>query len=224
MEIQVTFSANAGVCVQSGGYRIWVDALHKEKQPGCSAVSPELFQQVLSSENFSAPNWICVTHCHPDHYSPEMVDGALAKWPSAQLCLPGCKDVRLEDVSLQFIPLPHEGAQYADVLHFGVLIRVGDKTILIPGDCETASPAMAQVIWEQEIDLAILNFPWVTLAKGRTFLTQVLQPTHILLCHLPFAEDDVGGFRASAKRSAQLLPQMDVRLLDQPLQTEIINI
>jgi L-ascorbate metabolism protein UlaG (beta-lactamase superfamily) len=225
-EIKVTLSANAGVAIQIDKHRIWVDALHNEKQAGFSAVTPELYQKILSNDAFQAPSYICVTHCHPDHYSEAMVKEASKRWPTAQLCLPLQKASKVTDgdLELEFIRLPHEGAQYADVLHYGILIGFGGKHILIPGDCETASPVLAQAIGERQIDLAILNFPWVTLSKGRTFLTQCLKPKHILLCHLPFEADDANGFRKSAERNAQLLPQMDVRLLSEPLQTEIVNI
>lgn len=224
-EIKVTLSANAGVAIQIDKHRIWVDALHNEKQAGFSAVTPELYQEILSNAAFQSPDYICVTHCHPDHYSEEMVKEAVKRWPTARLCLPlrGAYKVTDGDLELAFIRLPHEGAQYADVLHYGILIGCGGKHILIPGDCETASPVLSQAIGERQIDLAILNFPWVTLSKGRAFLTQLLKPKQILLCHLPFEADDLGGYRKSAQRNAQLL-EMDVRLLREPLQTEVVNI
>lgn len=225
MEVCVTLSANAGISVQIGKHRIWVDVLHEEKQPGFSAVSPSLYQQVLQSAAFAAPDYICVTHCHPDHYSKTMLENAKKLWPNAQLCLPkqDAYKVKNGELTLEFIRLPHEGAQYADVLHYGVVIGLGEKNILIAGDCETASPALMEAVGDRSIDLAILNFPWATLSKGRAFLTQKLKPKHIILCHLPFEEDDVGGFRESARRNAQLL-DLDVRLLTEPLQMEIVNI
>ena len=67
-EIKVTLSANAGVSIQFDNCRIWVDALHEDKQPGFSAVSQALLSQLLESEAFSAPDYICVTHDHPDHW------------------------------------------------------------------------------------------------------------------------------------------------------------
>ncbi|MBQ9930599.1 MAG: MBL fold metallo-hydrolase [Oscillospiraceae bacterium] len=223
MNVQVTLSANAGVSIQLGSRRIWVDALHEIKQPGFSAVSAALFEKLLVSDAFQAPDYICVTHDHPDHYSQRMVSRACGIWPEAKLCIPQPGNVRDGDLTMEFIRLPHEGAQYADVEHYGIFITAGGKHILLPGDCEVAAPALLQAAGERKIDLAILNFPWVTLARGRAFL-QKLKPGHILLCHLPFAADDVNGFRESAGRNAHLLPDMDVRLLCDPMQTETVNI
>lgn len=235
-EICVTLTANAGVCIEIGKHCIWVDALHQEMQPGFSAVSQKVYQQLLNDPTFAEPAYICATHCHPDHYSGAMVGEAKRLWKNTQLCLPEQEFadqilisgetfvVKKDNLTLEFIRLPHEGAQYAGVKHYGILLSIDGKNILIAGDCETASPILAKAVGDRQIDLAILNFPWVTLSKGRAFVTEALKPKHILLCHLPFAEDDVGGFRASARRNARLLENVDVRLLSEPLQREIINI
>ena len=83
---------------------------------------------------------------------------------------------------------------------------------------------LADAIKGIQIDLAILNFPWITLAKGRNFLTQVMKPKKVLVCHLPYVQDDENGFRQSAQRNAKLLDFADVYLLQEELQTEVINI
>lgn len=236
-KICVTLSANAGVAVHFGGRRIWVDALLDEKEPGFSTLSPQLQREMLKCEAFFKPDYICTTHCHPDHYSQKLMQTAKCLWPQAKLLLP---EPELADqmlisgdrfclkepgITLEFIRLPHEGPQYADVKHYGLLLHADKKHVLIAGDCATASPVLAQALENLPIDLAILNFPWITLAKGREFLTKVLKPKHALICHLPFEEDDTSGYRRSARRNAEVLEnQFDVRLLCDPLQTETIEI
>ena len=236
-KICVTLSANAGIAVHFGGKRIWIDALLDEKEPGFSTLSPQLQQKMLQCEAFQKPDIICATHCHPDHYSRKLMHTAKCLWPQAKLLLPEpefgdqmlingdrfCFDE--PGVALEFIHLPHEGAQYAHVKHYGLIMQAEGKHILIAGDCATASPALAQALENISIDLAILNFPWITLAKGREFLTKVLKPKHLLIGHLPFEEDDTSGYRQSALRNAEhLKDQFDVRLLWDPLQTETIEI
>ncbi|WP_300764260.1 hypothetical protein [uncultured Oscillibacter sp.] len=43
---------------------------------------------------------------------------------------------------------------------------------------------------------------------------------HLLLCHLPFAEDDTNGYLDAAFRAARIIDLPDIRLLTRPLQRE----
>ncbi|MBP3305237.1 MAG: hypothetical protein J6L24_04635 [Oscillospiraceae bacterium] len=235
--VSVTLSANAGVCVAVDGHRIWVDALHEQKQTSFSTLTPDLQKRMLKHQAFFAPEHICFTHCHGDHYSRRLTAAAKTMWPGAKLYLPepeftdqflvSGEEYRQEEngLTLRFIRLPHEGAEYANVKHYGLIISTEGCNILLAGDCAVASPKLAEALGDMPVDLAILDFPWATLGKGRTFLTRTLRAKHILLCHLPFWEDDTCGYRESAKRAADALAgQTDVRLLWEPLQTEEINI
>ena len=233
MEIAVTLSANAGVAICADGCRIWVDAVHQEKQMGFSAVTPQLQRQMLESYAFQNPEHILFTHCHPDHYSHDLTAAATALWPRAKLYLPeqefsgqvlicGQEYKATENLAFSFIKLPHEGAQYTDVSHYGIILRLRDKNLLLAGDCATASPVLAQALAGQDIHLAILNFPWITLKKGREFIQNFLPGAELLIHHLPFAQDDVNGFRQAAQRAVQQIP--NARLLMDSLQTEIFKI
>lgn len=233
MEITVTLSANAGVAICAEGCRIWVDAVHQEKQSGFSAVTPQLQRQMLGCEAFQNPEHILFTHCHPDHYSHDLTAAAAALWPKAKLYLPeqefsnqvvirGQECIVTEHLAFSFVKLPHEGAQYADVSHYGVILRLKDKNILLAGDCATASPVLARVLEGMKIHLAILNFPWITLKKGREFIWDHLPQAQLLIHHLPFAEDDVNGFRPAAQRAVEQIP--NTKLLMEPLQTETVII
>lgn len=235
--VRVTLSANAGVSVDICGHRVWVDALHEIKQPTFSALTPALQSRMLRCEAFFKPEYICFTHCHEDHYSHRLTAVAKAMWPEANLCLPepefedqirvtGDKQlIEADGLTIRFVRLPHEGVEYADVNHYGVILNAGGCNVVIAGDCAVASQELAEAVRDISVDLAILNFPWATLGKGKKFLSQTLQANHILLCHLPFAEDDVCGYRASASRAVRTLSeQMDIRILSEPLQMEEINI
>lgn len=236
-EIKVTLSANAGVCVSVDKHNIWVDALHEQKQPSFSTVTPALQKKMLTCEGFFNPEHICFTHCHGDHYSRRLVAAAKSLWPNGKLYLPKQEfedQILLEGdsctycangLTLRFIRLLHEGKMYRDVKHYGLVISTRDCNILLAGDCETASPVLAEAIKSIPIDLAILNFPWATLRKGRAFLADTLRAKHVLLCHLPFEQDDTEGYRLAAKQAVDALqPRMDIRLLWEPLQTEQVYI
>lgn len=227
MDIRVTLSANAGVALDLEGRRIWVDALHEKKQAGFSTVTPALQRRMLGHEAFMRPEWFCYTHNHPDHYSKHLTRAARKLWPQAWLMLPDeCwneEHIVVDDgLELRFVRLPHEGEQYADIKHFGLLISYQDRNILISGDCAVASPVLAELLAGKRVDLALLDFPWVTLRRGREFLQEHLPESQILLYHLPFAEDDVNGYRLSAENAAKQLT--NCRLLMEPLQTIHYNL
>lgn len=222
--LTVTLSANAGVSLEFGGHRILVDALHTHKVPGFSTVDKSLQGKMLRCAAFQHPELMVYTHCHPDHYSKELTAAAMQLYPTARLLAPETpfeeQAWKFGDLELNFLRLPHEGAQYTDVLHYGILLSWKNKHILIPGDCETASPILAEAVKDIAINVAILNFPWLTLKKGREFVNTVLRPKHEIVCHLPFEADDTNGFRQSAHAAAS----ENVSILDAPLQTVTIEI
>lgn len=103
------------------------------------------------------------------------------------------------DVGLHFFRLPHESQSYTvDVPHYGLLITHGAEAILLPGDCAVGAPALLPLTAGRHFRLALLNFPWLTLRKGRDFIEQHMAADHIIVYHLPFAEDDTERFRAAA--------------------------
>ncbi|MBO5892374.1 MAG: MBL fold metallo-hydrolase [Oscillospiraceae bacterium] len=232
-KITVTLSANAGVCVDISGKRIWVDALHSKKVPTFSTVSPALFSKLLAAPTFEKPDAICYTHCHPDHFSREMTQQALERWPEAKIFLPQRQltqqvlvegenpEYALGDVTLRFLRLPHEGAQYADTIHYGLLILSSQGNVLVTGDCAVAAPELLQAVTGVQVDVAILDFPWLTLGKGRAELA-ALAPKQILLYHLPFAEDDGNGYLDSAAKAVSRWEKGNAKLLYNPLQTETL--
>lgn len=222
MKLELTLSANAGVALNLDGRRIWVDALHEKRDPPFSTLNPRLQQQMLSAKAFQNPELICFTHCHDDHYSPRLTHAAGKLWPDARILVP--QDswgrevvVRSDGLSLRFLRLTHEGEQYAHVPHYGILISLHGKNIFLSGDCALASPELPAALGDLPIHLLIVDFPWVTHPKGKAFLQRHYPDTPRIACHLPFAEDDVFGYRRAASRS-------DAVLLMDPLQTVIMEI
>ena len=235
MSIRVTLSANAGVAIEIGGIRIWVDALHDVQVPVFSTLRAQRLRQLWTAEAFQSPDAIVYTHGHPDHYSQQHTAEAHLRWPKARLILPQKEFAEqelvsgdeytavVEDVVLHFYRLPHESQHYTiDVSHYGLTITHGTEAILLPGDCAVASPALLPLIARQHFRLALLNFPWITLRKGRKFIEQHILADHIIVDHLPFAEDDTEHFRAAAVSEAERLGRSCTHILDDFLQAATI--
>lgn len=226
----VTLIANAGIVLTLNGHTIWIDALHTSQVRGFSTVSLALWEKMHIS--LPPPELLFFTHCHPDHYSQQLVQEAHILWPGAKLVLPqqefcdqiliSGREVRFSSgsLALRFLRLPHEGDTI--IPHYGLLLSNNGYHILIAGDCETACPVLANSLNSISIDLAVLNFPWATLRRGVQFLEEILHPRHLLLCHLPFPEDDINDYLSAARRAARALSLPDTRLLSRPLQKETI--
>ncbi len=227
-KLTVTLSANAGVAIAFGGSRVWVDALHSENAGGFSTIDSELQRKMCACPAFFNPDAILTTHCHGDHFSREMTLAAMQIWPRAKVLLPEQQiegqilvsgdvfEYRAGELMVRFLRLPHEGEKYANVTHYGILLSHGGKNVLLSGDCRRCAPELEQAIRGQNIDVAILDFPWLTLKKGREFIAEYISPRRCIGYHLPFEIDDCNGYRQSAQKAAE---EMDALLLMDPLQT-----
>lgn len=233
LSCEVFLTANAGVLASFGGVHAAFDALHDRPAAGWSALTPELTARVWRAFGPAGPDLVCVTHTHPDHYAPALWEEAHRRWPKAlfvgpvadgETRMPGTEGLTfsVSGARLEVCPLPHEGAEYAQVPHFGCLLTAAGRTLLFPGDCAVASPALADWLDGRQPDVAVLNFPWLTLTRGRVFVESVLRPGHVLLCHLPFEADDTEGYRTAALKAAARSRVPDVRCLLAPLEPERI--
>ena len=229
----VTLSANSGISLQMGQATILIDALHEQKESIFSPLSPQLQQQLETHPAFSQPDILFFTHLHHDHYSRRLAIRWKSLFPSAQLILPEREfadqllltetrhELACRDLALRFIRLPHEGPQYKTVPLYGLLIKRDSFTVLISGDCELASPVLEEQLQGEHIDLMIAPFTWASLARGQEFVRRVIRPHSLILCHLPFPEDDTLHYYEAAKRySARLTEVPDIRFLTAPLQQE----
>lgn len=234
--VQITLSANAGIALQLGSLRLWADALHRRKVPGFSTVTPAVWEALAVHPDFIAPDILFYTHCHPDHFSRTLTLRALERWPQAkpilpqqvfpeQLLLSGRRErLKLPGYTLDFLRLPHEGEQYAHVAHYGCILEHQGFRVLITGDCALCAPELADFLAESgPIDLALLDFPWITLRKGRDFIQKYIHPKTLLVYHLPFLGDDLYGYRKAAVKFSSQLEGVNVRLLMEPFQRETVE-
>ena len=73
----------------------------------------------------------------------------------------------------------------------------------------------------ERIGISIMNFPWVTLRKGRAAIESLIKPKHLIVAHLPFEEDDIYGyFPATEKAIKNMDKAADIRVFHRFLQKE----
>ena len=237
-EIRVIPTENAGAVLFLGGLCVWADVLNEENPDGYEVLSEAHFQRLLSEEAFR-PDLILFTHRHPDHFSERRLLEALRVYPEAQLFIGGS----LGETALSMdhgplrvaaFPLPHEGKAYAGTENDAFLLEAPEATVLLPGDCPVGCPELCDALekWRsltpetspKRLDLALLNFPWLSLGKGRKALFS-LDPGHVLFFHLPAPSDDVYRYREQAFRMLERFRKdRDLRIAGEPFYEEVFVI
>jgi len=232
---KITLICNAGIVLELGRTVIWSDVLHDDKAPRFSTVTPELADKVIDGGIVPAPDLLLYSHCHRDHYSQGLTERALEKWPEAQLILPredfpgrqllldrDEQTFSFRGLHFRFGKLTHQGADFAHIPNYGVIINSGGFRILMAGDCTVESDELEFFVGREHIDLAIMGFPWVSRPQGREIIDEVICPDRLVIHHLPFAEDNWAGLREkSAAGAAYIRGIPDMRFLWEPFQTMV---
>jgi len=227
-----TLSVNAGLSLRNGELCIWADAVHDEKVPDYSTLTKERQRLLFESEMFRDPDLIFFTHCHADHFSARLCKEAMRRYPDARVAAPEpvCKGqiilggqetvLIMKNCLLTFRKLIHEGEQYADVPHYGMLVEDEGERILVLGDCAICGEDLREWIRKEQVDTVFAPFPWITLERGSLFLTEEINPSTLVIYHLPLKEDDPFGYIKAAERSAEKLrKKCNVLLLTEAFQT-----
>ena len=160
--LEVTYIANAGFLIEYGSKRVLIDALHS--WPNFQSTPDEVFNDMRAAKPpFENIDLVLVTHPHPDHFHPDMIELFLANHAHSKLIAPPVAaellkisaperfemfaedqiiriDINIGDVldvsengiDLKIFGLEHNGP--SNMLNFGFLIKIDDKTLLHEGD------------------------------------------------------------------------------------------
>ena len=232
MDIMITLSANAGVSIEIDHKRILIDAFPGNKTRGFSCVSEEYFNKLITNEHFMDPDLMITSHRHADHFSAEYDKRIRELWPNMITADPGeTGRIELDGITVKIADLPHEGSKYSRNPHSGILISCRGRNILIPADCAIGAKELTELIEGIPVDVALLDFPWITLRRGRKYIEETMQPRELIIYHIPFPEDDINHYREAVNEAVNkalpVLPLMAparIRILADPRQTEIIKL
>lgn len=222
--LEAVLTANAGFILLSGGKSILIDALHDEKTAVFSTMSATLIERAFAILEENPPCAMLLTHRHPDHYSPKLTERVLLRWPECELLAPedfdSENDVYSRDnLLVRAIHTRHDGDGFENVENLCFLLRFGGFEILAPGDTAPKEREKLSALTQGgQIDLALLNFPWITLSAPREFVKDELRPRHAAIAHLPFAREETEGFIPAASAGIKRLSGIDARLMTEPLQ------
>jgi L-ascorbate metabolism protein UlaG (beta-lactamase superfamily) len=236
----VMLTANAGVLVCYQGKKILIDALHDRYTNRFSSVPDALLEEIAEGKGvFSDIDLMVYTHDHPDHYSERWTRRFLQYHPQTILLSPigdfaGRENVRtlmqneehfwFDGIKVDCRRLLHDGHEYAGIPNYGYIFGIDGYHTLTLGDATFDRKQIGEFVNGRTIDLALMNFPFVTLSRGREIVTGTIHPKKVIADHLPYEEKDSEGYIRSTKgavRRNTVLPP--VAILYQMKQTEPIG-
>ncbi len=235
------FTVNAGLSVTFPSALIWIDAIHTKKAPTYSTLTPALWNGMLKDPDYvgtdnHGPDAVAFSHCHIDHFSSDIVRETKRLWPGTKLILPekyfpdeiyvdgSGMYADINDVSLHFIKTKHSTRRFYSKTHYSLMINDHGVKIFMPVDSSMSDPAMHYYAVHTNVDIAIVDFVWVLLGKGREIIEKDIRPKHLLVYHLPFEQDDHWNYHAQLFEAVKQLSIPDVRIFTDPFQKEIITI
>jgi L-ascorbate metabolism protein UlaG (beta-lactamase superfamily) len=178
--VEVTYIANEGVLLSSGGKKVLIDGLHREYKRGYPFL-PEPHRDKLETAKppFDAIDLVLVSHRHLDHFHPESVGRYLAHNPRATLIsseqVTGDIEKRFADYSLirsrvtavtppltqriamtaagiefELLGVGHGTGGHASIQNLGHLLKLGGKKLLHLGDADTAPDILEKLRLDEE--------------------------------------------------------------------------
>ncbi|MGI6154033.1 MAG: MBL fold metallo-hydrolase [Christensenellaceae bacterium] len=215
----ITLIANAGVLIQYNGVAVLIDALHTKKTIRFSRPPEDVLQDIVDGNGaFKKIDLMLITHAHIDHYSPKEVGRFMERHPETMLItptgddFPASRTMRLQRpheehtagrIQVSCRRIVHDGKDYADYVNYGYRIVIDGKVFTVFGDATKDREGIARLTENMPVDVAIVNFPFVSLRENQAFLRDVVGPERIVAMHLPFPEDDGNSFIRTTRRALE---------------------
>lgn len=178
--LEITYIANEGVLISSGGKQVLIDGLHREYQRGYAFLPAEQREKIETAKvPFDKIDLILVSHLHLDHFHPESVGLHLKHNPKATLVssqqvvgeveknfkdyqeikarvvgatppLKGRASVRAAGIDVEVLGLGHGTERHGWIQNLGHVVKLGGKKLLHIGDADTSAEVFGQFNLDEE--------------------------------------------------------------------------
>ena len=217
-QINLTYIANAGFLVESGGKQLIIDALFK--QGWDTYLTPSESQVSLITNRkfpFDKTNLMLITHDHGDHFDAAMVVYYLKNNTENMLIAPPLvinailknpdniklkeqmvdldkinrtkNDITIHGIRVRSFFIQHDNR--TEIENVGYLIDINGIKVFHSGDYNGSEITEFEklALQKEKIDVAILNFyGFWSIEEERTFTKKYINPKNIALMHIPPAE------------------------------------
>ncbi|HKY03384.1 MAG TPA: MBL fold metallo-hydrolase [Blastocatellia bacterium] len=178
--LEITYIANEGVLISSGGKQVLIDGLHRQYGIHYSFLPAAEREKIETAKApFDRIDLILVSHMHLDHFHPESVGLHLKHAPKATLvssqqvvdeveknfkdyqlikarvtaATPPWKErvaMKVAGIDFDILGLGHGSERFRAIQNLGHIIKVGGKKILHIGDADTAAEVFEKFNLDEE--------------------------------------------------------------------------
>jgi L-ascorbate metabolism protein UlaG (beta-lactamase superfamily) len=171
--VTITFLANEGVMLSSGGQKVLIDALFLKYGPGYAVPADSTLASLQRARiPFDSVDVILVTHRHGGHFHPVPMAAHLRANPRATLLTsqqvidslrgslsaeelrsrrilsrttaPGMRRREsIAGIAVELLGLPHAGTRHRIVEHLGYVVEIGGRRVLHVGDTDVTEANFA---------------------------------------------------------------------------------
>lgn len=228
-KIRIILLGNEGILIEYKNTKLLVDALHDKNSAGFSSVPSSILEDLLLDHKpFDNINYVLFTHYHSDHFSSDLLkkyllnrslDGlfipqkesenytslsAMTSWlniPTHYLNIPLYEKQSFilgKNIKLTCFNSVHAGDQFAHIENYCYLITLGEKTIFIIGDADYKRDYFGYILMGSRVDTLLVNPLYINNPLGRNVVAKI-NPSQLIIYHIPFKTDDTIGFRNMVK-------------------------
>ena len=178
--VEITYIANEGVLISSGGKQVLIDGLHREYERDYAFLPPAEREKIETAKPpFAEVDLVLVSHRHRDHFHPESVGLHLDHNQKALLvssqqvvdeveknfkdyqsikmrmtaATPPWKErvaMKVAGIEFEILGLRHGTARHATIQNLGHIVKLGVKKLLHVGDADTSVENFDSFNLEQE--------------------------------------------------------------------------
>ena len=202
-ELEITPTFNAGVRLQCGVERVYLDSFFIGLDGYQKPPEEELAKMRGARPPYDGPLLILVTHAHADHFDADVVAALLERnataafvgtsetagrlkdrFPKQVTVLPRGGKWRRAGFELELVDLAHSGERWAKLENSGLWIRFCGKTLFHPGDADLVRERFEQAFTGRPpLDVALVPFWYLAYPDGRAVVDGVLKPKTAYALH-----------------------------------------
>lgn len=224
-DIEIHYIANAGILIKHKEFKVMIDGIHTVKSLEFSRVNENTLNQIINNTTpFDNINLMLFTHNHIDHmdidtlfnyfylnkidsiFFPSSDSEKIIRFEKHLIKLgQQYKKINLElgiiegsiinDYKIRYFKSEHIGPTEYKCENLCFILEINGINILHLGDSDMDYDYMKKMLFNEKIDIALLNFPYINLSKGKKIINEIINPKHLIILHLPFEEDDINNYR-----------------------------